>query len=231
MTGCTLAVAAAIVAGVALAEDPPSVPVPDAIAPLLAAADDRVVNRTVVPSPEQRVGEVRLIQRGRANVVQTLLYTPVLKRVVGEIRSKEERNWPVGVAGHDDAMRYLEALVRAQERIWDEFPKFNRQADRRQKLLIEFVLTDTVSLVAVGTYELQEADGTVQATARRWFSLLDLSRNYVQRNMRLIVADSFRVPEAEIARLLGPLELLVPGAEPPAAAGSPRPGAHSGEVN
>jgi hypothetical protein len=215
MTRCVVGAAAAFAAGVALAQGPPPVVVPAEIAPLLADAGDRVVSRTFVPSPEQRVGEVRLIQRGPANVVQTLLYTPVLKRVVGEIRLKEERNWPVGVVGHNDATRYIEALVQAQERIWDEFPKFDRQADRRQKLVIEFVLTDTGSLVALGTYELRQADGEIQASARRWFSLLDLSRAYVQRNMRLIVADSFRVPEAEVGRIVGPLGLLAPSADRP----------------
>ena len=59
-------------------------------APLLDAAADRVVARTVVPDATRKVGEVRLVQRGDAVVVQTLLATTVLPRVVAEIRKKED---------------------------------------------------------------------------------------------------------------------------------------------
>ena len=54
--------------------------VPPRFAKLLDAAHDAVLKSGFVPSPEQKVGEVRLIRRGDADVVQTLLYTKILAR-------------------------------------------------------------------------------------------------------------------------------------------------------
>ncbi len=82
-------------------------------AALLDASADRVVARTPVPDATRKVGEVQLIARGDAAVVQTLLRTKVLARVVAEIRKKEDANWPADAAGHGDMIRYQEALASA----------------------------------------------------------------------------------------------------------------------
>ncbi len=85
--------------------------VPPRLAPLLDAAHDRILRRSFVPSEEQKVGELRLIRRGDSDVVQTLLYTKVLKRVVAEIRKKELASWPADQPGHEDAIRYVETIA------------------------------------------------------------------------------------------------------------------------
>lgn len=177
-------------------------------ADLLDASADRVVQRVFVPSPEQKVGEVRLIVRGDANVVQTLLYTKVLSRVVGEIRKKESANWPAERAHHADAARYLEALVHVQKTIWDRMPKDKQVADRRQRMLIELVLSARAAVVVVGAFDMTDAGGEVKVTRREPLARLDLSRDYVKQNMRLIAADSFRVENAALESLLAPLELI-----------------------
>ena len=87
--------------------------------PLLDATNDRVLERAYVPSASDKVGEVRLIRRGGADVVQTLLYSKILSRVVAEIRKKELANWPQGAPFHDDALRYVAILDRVQKEIWD----------------------------------------------------------------------------------------------------------------
>ena len=182
--------------------------VPAHIESLLDDRTDQVLQRTYVPSPEQRVGEVRLIRRGSANVVQTLLYSKILKRVVGEIRKKEESNWRPGADGHGDAVRYLAALERAQEEIWQSVPKAERVADRRQKLMIEFILTEKVAAVVMSTFEMDEVDGEVRIRARKVLDAFEPSRAYVKRNMRLIVADSFALPAEQLSAFLEPLELI-----------------------
>jgi hypothetical protein len=168
----------------------------------------RVVNRAYVPSPERRVGEVRLIERGGAVVVQTLLYSKVLKRVVAEIRAKEERNWPPERDGHADMQRYVAALEAARQEIWRRLPK-DRTADRPQRLLIEFVAGDRAAEVALAEFDFVERHGAVEITARRPLATLDLSAPYVRRNMRLILQDAFGRPADEIA----PAGMLPP--EPP----------------
>jgi hypothetical protein len=173
----------------------------------LDVAADEVVARSYVPSPERRVGEVRLIRRGDANVVQTLLYTKLLRRVVGEIRQKELDNWPEG-PGRADALGYIEALAAAQKQVWGRLLASEPVRDRRQKLWIEFVLTPDASLVAIGSFEMDESDGELRVLRRELLARLEPSRDYVLRNMRLIAADAFHAEGDALRSLLEPLELL-----------------------
>jgi len=199
---------------VALAAAEPVVPA--RLAPLFDASHDEIVRQTAVPSPEQKVGEVRLVRRGDYDVVQTLLYTKVLSRVVAEIRKKELAGWPDG-PGHDDSLRYVEALEGVRRTIWNRMPRDKQIADRRQKLWIEFVLGERAAAVALGAFEMDDgidaADGGVRVRTREPLVVLEPSRAYVHRNMRLIAADSFHVEEAALGEVLGSLRLLQDPAE------------------
>jgi hypothetical protein len=166
--------------------------VPARLAPWLDTSQDQLVNRAYVPSSERRVGEVRILRRGDATVVQTLLYSKVLSRVVGEIRKKELANWP----GSRDAAAYLEALVRVQKTIWRRLPANERVADRRQKMWIDFVLSPGAAFIAIGAFEMEEKNGEVRVVSREPLVVLEPSRDYVERNQRLIAADSFHVEDA-----------------------------------
>ena len=175
--------------------------VPPRLAPWLDATTDRVVERAYVPSAESKVGEVRIVKRGDATVVETLLYTKVLSRVIGEIRKKELANWP----GNPDATRYVETLERVQKQIWGRLPTTQRVADRRQKLWINFVVAPGVAFVGVGAFEMQEAHGEVEVLRRELLALLEPSPEYVRRNLRLITADAFHLNDVAVGALLGPL--------------------------
>ena len=173
--------------------------VPSAAADRGAALDlarDEILDRAYVPSAERPQGEVRVVRRGGHAVVQTLLYTRVLKRVFGAISEKERRNWPTGAPGHDDAERYLGAL--------DEFQRAHGRpadggagGDRRVVVLIEYVDAPPGPFVAVGEADIAGTGGDVRIRGRSSPVVLDLSAAYVRRNMELILADSLGVPEAE----------------------------------
>ena len=167
----------------------------------------QVMARSYVPEAEKPVGEVRLIRRGDANVVQTLLYTKVLSRVVAEIRKKELANWPDD-PGRSEALRYVEALAAAQKRIFGELAPKPFGGDRRQKLWIEFLVAPGAALVAIGRFELETGGGEVRVSSRELLAVLEPARDYVARNMRLIAADSFRVEGPQLEALLAPLEWL-----------------------
>jgi len=169
--------------------------VPPRLAPLLDAASDRTLRRSFVPSEAQKVGEVRVLRRGDAEVVETLLYSKVLSRVVAEIRKKELANWPQGQPGCDDALRYVAALESVQKQIWDRLPRSEVVRDRRQKLFIDFVLTGTSAVVAIGAFEMDETNGEVRVSQREPLVVLEPSRGYAERNMRLIAADAFHEGE------------------------------------
>lgn len=181
--------------------------VPGRLRARLDTRSDEVVARSPVPSRERPVGEVRLLRRGDANVVQTLLYTKVLSRVVGEIRRKELANWPDD-PGRADALRYVEALAAAQQRLFRELAARGPAADRRQKLWIEFLVAPGTALVAIGGFEMEARDGELRIVERKPIAVLEPSRDYVLRNMRLIAADSFHVEGAALDALLSPLEWL-----------------------
>lgn len=182
-------------------------PVPARIAARLDARSDEVVARSFVPAPERRVGEVRLIRRGDANVVQTLLYTKVMSRVVGEIRRKELAGWPED-PGRAQALRYVEALAAVQQRLWREALARGPAGDRRQKLWIEFLVAPEVALVAIGGFEMETRDGEVRVVTREPIAVLEPPRDWVLRDMRLIAADAFRVEGEALDALLAPLRWL-----------------------
>lgn len=178
------------------------------IAAGLAAASEEVLARTPVPNAESPVGEVRLVRRGDTTVVQTLLVTRVLPRVIAEIRLKEERYWPSDDAGHDDMLAYVAALTGAQERLRATLPAADARnladADRRLRLLIEFAASPTSVGVQLAEFSSLAEDRPYDIGSRRTLATPAVGRSYVLRNMRLILADSFHIAEPDVDRL-GPL--------------------------
>lgn len=185
------------VTGIARAAD-----VSPTLAPLLEAGQDELVNRTYVSPISKPIGEIRLVRRGDATVVQTALYTSMLKRVVAEIAGKESANWPQDRPGHEDAVRYVDALKAAQKKIWDSIPNNSRNPSIRQNLLIEFVSSPTAAAVFLLEYDLEDGPDGVEIHNRRLLTALELSRDYVLRDQTLIVADNFKVSEDEAKKLL-----------------------------
>lgn len=172
-------------------------------APLLDASADQVLARTVVPTPDRKVGEVRLLARGKAVVVQTLLSTKVLGRVIAEIRKKEEGNWPLDAAGRGDSERYLTALGATAQAV-DAEQSRKGWVERHPRLLIEFIADDGAAGVLVAPWDGDEVDGALQVGRRGEVSQVLVDRAYVLRNGRLILADSFHLPVSELDKL-GPL--------------------------
>ena len=180
-------------------------PMPAPLVPLFASRDDAVVAATPVPSPERPVGEVRLLRRGAAAVVQTVLDTALLPRVVAEIRNKEAANWPEGRPGRDDSARYVAALEEVSGAVRSQQPRDPRRRHRRLHLLIEFALSADRAAVAISGWERTDA-GAVQRAEPS--VVLQPSRDYVRANMRLIAADSFHVDGRALDALLAPLPEL-----------------------
>jgi len=176
--------------------------IPPALAPLFDTAADAVVSSTPVPSPDRRVGDVRLLRRGDVAVVQTVLDTALLPRVIAEIRKKEEANWPAGKPGHDDAERYVATLEQIADQLRAQQPKDPHRTHRRLHLLIEFALDAKRAAIAISGWD--PGDGGAVSRAEP-VVVLQPSRDYVRANMRLIAADSFHAEGAALDALLAPL--------------------------
>ncbi|HYC53575.1 MAG TPA: hypothetical protein VEL28_01350 [Candidatus Binatia bacterium] len=184
------------------------VAVPANVAALLERGSEQVLARVVVPDEARRVGEVRIVRRGDVDGVLTVLHTKLMRRVVAEIREKEKPSWPAGAAGHDDSLRYLAALEAAQQELWSKVPQLDRNADQRQRLLIEFLLSKDAAAVVLSEFELDGGGDDLRIASRRPMAVLELSRDYVRRNMRLIIEDSFKKQDAELQNLIAMLPLL-----------------------
>ncbi len=172
---------------------------------LLDGSRDEIVRSEFVPSGEQPVGEVRLVRRGPAVVMQTVLYTTLLKRVVAEIRKKDLADWPASRHGHDDAMKYIEAIRSAQAGIQERFRRGEHRGERRQTMLIEFILSGNTSFVAIAEPSLAEAGGHMRVVSRRQIAVLPLSRAYVRGNIYEIARDALKLDRKRSRDLLEPM--------------------------
>jgi hypothetical protein len=159
----------------------------------LDPSKDEVVRSAPVPSSWFPQAEVRLIRRGGAVVMQTVIASRLFQQVVREIRRKESSAWPPGRTGHEDSKRYVDALDRAYREVERRFREKDAPGDRRRKLLIEFVLSEDSSFVALLDPE------------RRVLELLPLSRRYVRENMEEIAVDSLGWSRREAGEALKPL--------------------------
>ena len=166
---------------------------------------DEIVRSEFVPAEEQPVGEVRLIRRGQAVVMQTVLHTALLKRVVAEIRKKELASWPPDRIGHDDAQEYIDAITTAQQRIQERNRQKEDHGDRRQKMLIEFILTEKASIVAISEPELEEKSGHMRVISRHPIAILELSRTFVRGDIYEIAWDALRLDRRESRKVLEPM--------------------------
>lgn len=178
---------------------------------------DRVVATTPVPDAVRKVGDTRLLARGDAVVVQTLLSTKMMSRVVAEIRIKEEKNWPDGQPGADARVAYIDALTAARDVLEKRVPVGPEWIDRRQRLLIEFAADPVHASFTIGTFEEVPRPDQPGPATREVFTHQEVSRDYVLHSIRLIVADSFRVDEKEADRI-GPLAPAVAPVPAPTAA-------------
>lgn len=172
---------------------------------LLDRERDEIVRKDFVPNKTLTQGEVRLIRRDGAAVMQTVLYSSFMERVVGEIGKKESSLWPPGRDGHEDSAKYIDAVRNARNLIEDRSRKRAGNRDRRRKMLIEFILTDKESIVAICEPDLVEKKGEVRIVSAVPITFLNLSRNYVTGNFYEIAKDALKLSDAEAKTLLDPM--------------------------
>lgn len=196
-----------------------ALPLAAAPAPAATVPREIIVARTPVPEGLPRVGEVLLIRRGDADVVETRIETTLIRRVVAEIGAKERRNWPADTPDGAASARYVAALdeVAADLAARRSAARGARRVRAPVRLLIEFLLADGAARVTIGSFEPAAQDIRVLPLA-----VLDLPPAYVRRNMRLIVADAFHLEGAALDRALAPLARLAGPADSPAGRASVR---------
>jgi len=99
----------------------------------------------------------------------------------------------------------IDAITTAQQRIQERYRQREDRGDRRQKMLIEFILSGKASIVAISEPELDEKSGHIRVTSRRSIAILELSRTYVRGNIYEIAWDALRLDRKESRKLLEPM--------------------------
>ena len=174
---------------------------------LLDGGADRELRHAFLPSERNVHGELRLLRRGDAWVLQTLLYTPQLRRGVQRMRRKELYAWPEGAEGWDDSQRYLADLESAKDHALERFAGRSDAADGRQKLMIELVLGQRDAFWAFYDVELgsdSESDGRAGRTAvraRTPFLVRDAPRLYLRRALAVQAETGFGATPIELEEL------------------------------
>ncbi|PLX99513.1 MAG: hypothetical protein C0623_09270 [Desulfuromonas sp.] len=168
----------------------------------LDAEQDQLMQRVVVPSVEKPQGEVQVLRRGDLLVVQTLLASRILKRVVAVIDQKEQRRWPESREGHVDSKRYREELFRAMTEVWQRFRQRADKTEKRQYLAIEFILGPERSLIALSAPQVTGEYGQLQLTGKETLAAWRSSEQYVSNNIKEIIQDSFDLDAAAAEKLL-----------------------------
>ena len=186
----------------ALAAAAPSTRVETAHEALLFGAPEEILERALIPSDRNAHGEVRLVRRGDALCVQTVLCSPALVRGVQAIEKKERAAWPEGVEGHEDSARFLEALRRATELALEEFAQRADGSDARRKLLIELTSDGESSVFALYGIDVDTAEQRLDVTAARPFVVEEASEHYVRGAQRLQLSRAFHLEGDALETLL-----------------------------
>ena len=169
-----------------------------------AAQGEVVIRHALVPADPPYQGEVRLLRRESAQVVQTLLHSKVMNRVVAAIQKKEQKGWPQGKEGGAESRRYTEELVLAYETVRERAKERQKggERDRYLQLMIEFVSDPEHSYVALYAPALSQEGDRLVLHKKELLKKLPLSRHYIRKNMQLIIQDSFQVEADEAGELL-----------------------------
>lgn len=168
-------------------------------------SSETLLRREPIPAEPPYQGEVRLIRRGTSLVMQTILDSKVLKHVIGAIRKKELLAWPEDKDGWVDSRRYTNDLFRAYEIVKDHAKGSEGSKDRHLKLLIEFVLEERHSYVALYEPTLAMENDHYSIEGKKLLKKLKTSRAYTFNNMQEIARDSFRLEANEVRELLKPI--------------------------
>lgn len=177
------------------------------VAAAAVASGERVLRRTFVPTASRPQGEVRLVAREGSAVVQVLLWSRILRRVGTEISEKEENNWPdPSTEGGAASRRYREAVDESIEEVLGESEpsltldgRLDPPPPGKIGLLIELSSTSEGGAAAFFSADVEPTGSGFALVRSREIRRIELPAAYATENLRLVVADSFGIDEAEAA--------------------------------
>ena len=147
-------------------------------------SSDLIVARKTIRARGRDHGEVRLIRRGDAAVVQTLLVTRSLKRAAARIRDVEQANWPEDSRGYGASRVYLKALEDAVAQVL-EAPR----TDRHRRLLIEIELFENAGGIALAKPSTEAGADGITLVSSEPITRLEVPCSWARREIALVAED------------------------------------------
>ncbi len=166
---------------------------------LAAGAEEPWLARAFIPSSNSVHGEVRLLKRGDAACVQTLLYSKFLRRGLYEMTKQERKAWPEGLPCCDASSNYLADLDSARVVVMAE-PTEDTNALRR--MLIEFTFSSSGATYALGAMNLEGPAAALQVVQPRMHVTRTAHPYYISRAMYLMGEQGFGLADAPLEALL-----------------------------
>ncbi|MBI2214666.1 MAG: hypothetical protein HYU52_13555 [Acidobacteria bacterium] len=167
---------------------------------------DIVVKRALIPSAKNVHGEARWIRRDETTVIQTLLYTPSLRRGIDAMRKKELKAWPASSSGYADSSRYLAMVETASGEALKRFAARSDKASKLQTMAIELAISGAEASFATFALEIELERGEARIVSMEQLGRTKASRAYVARAMRLQAAASFGSIPKELDEEIGKAE-------------------------
>jgi len=164
-----------------------------------------VIHRAPVPDKPPYQGEVRLVRRDSALVVQTVLKSKVMRHLIAAIRKKELGAWPENHDGWLDSRHYGDSLYQAYETLQARQKNSEKSRSRYLQLLIEFVLEERHSYVAFYEPTLTQDADRLDIQEKDLLKKLKVSRGYAYNNMQVILQDSFKLDAKAVLELMRPV--------------------------
>jgi hypothetical protein len=166
---------------------------PPPASPLRTSGDD-LVHRVFLPSARNVHGELRWIRREDGWALQTLLYTPRLRRGLQRIRKQELFAWPPGSLGYEDSQLYLQQLEAAADIVLARA----QASGKEPQLLIEYVWSPAGAGWGLWQVEMTHDADQVTITSRTAITVQAASPHYVRRAMRIQTEQGFGAAPPEL---------------------------------
>ena len=170
-----------------------------------AAESQTILKRVVVPNTEDPQAEVQLLTYNHTVIVRTLLFSPILKRVVAVIDHKERKRWPDDKDGFVASQRYRDALFTATEQVWKSFRERSNRAEKRQAMIIDFILSKAKGEIVLQQPTVTGNFGNLQIIEATELAHWSSRGQYVQENMVEILHDNFVLDRKSARELLNQL--------------------------
>jgi hypothetical protein len=166
-----------------------------------ARAGDEIANRAFIPSSNNVHGEVRVIRLADGVSVQTILYSPQLRRGLFEMKKKERACWPEETLCHADSTNYLAAMDRAAQMVFAQ-DAGDAGSNRMHRMLIEFTLTSTHAGYALSGIELEGPPEALKINQATSFVTQTAHPYYISHAMQLMTENSFTLKPDDARALL-----------------------------